>query len=138
MQQLSLITNSPALLNSARRNQEIGKQLGRLLLELLRAPPQAPNNVDQPKVSPGFVKRAEDYICEHSGEPLRLSDIATALGMPERTLRGGFQQFRGVSPMQYLRQIRLDRAYRALLDAPENAFVSDIALDCGFMHLGRF
>jgi AraC-like DNA-binding protein len=139
IQQLSLIANSSALLGSARKNPEIGKQLGRLLLELLRAdPPQAGDGVNQPRLSPGFVKRAEDYIHEHSDEPLRLPDIAIALGISERTLRDGFQQFCGVSPIQYLRQIRLDRAYRALLDASDDAFVSDIALDCGFMHLGRF
>jgi AraC-like DNA-binding protein len=139
MQQLNLIANSPAILDSARKNREIGKQLGRLLLELLSASPlQSQDRANQPKLSPGFVKRAEDYMHEHSDEPLRLSDIATALGMSERTLRDGFQQFRDVSPMQYLRQIRLDRAHSALLDASENAFVSDIALACGFMHLGRF
>lgn len=139
MQQLNLIANSSALLDSARESQAIGKQLGRLLLELLTATlSQAQTGAQLQKLSPGFVRRAEDFMHEHSDQILRLADVATALGVSERTLRNGFQRFRGVGPIQYLRQIRLDRAYRALLDAPENTFVSNIALDCGFMHLSRF
>ena len=61
-----------------------------------------------------------------------------ALGLAERTLRDGFQQFRGVSPMQYLRQIRLDKAYEILRAATMGVYVSGVAMDCGFMHLGRF
>ena len=54
------------------------------------------------------------------------------------TLRDGFQQFRGVSPMQYVRQLRLERARNALRAAPSDVRVAEIALDCGFAHLGRF
>jgi AraC-like DNA-binding protein len=138
-QQLNLIVNSPALLNSARERPEIGNQLGRLLIELLRAgPEQAQDNGKHPRLSPGFIKRAEDYLHEYGDEPLRLSAVATALGIPERTLRDGFQQFLGISPTRYLRQLRLERAHKALLNAPDGTSVSAVALDCGFMHLGRF
>jgi AraC-like DNA-binding protein len=139
MQQLNLIANSPALLELAGHNDAIGGQLGRLLLELLtsghvRATPETSRRT----AAPGVIKRAEDFMHEHCGEVLRLPDMATALGLAERTLRDGFQQFRGVSPTQYLRQIRLDKAYKILSEATEGVYVSDVAMNCGFMHLGRF
>jgi hypothetical protein len=65
-------------------------------------------------VLPGFVKRAEAFIDACCSEPLELLDIASAIGVSARTLRDGFQQFRGVSPMQYVRQVRLERAREAL------------------------
>jgi AraC-like DNA-binding protein len=139
MQQLNLIANSTALLDLARQNDGVGTQLGRLLLELL-APAQAgaAPGANRRTASPGLVKRAEDFMHEHCGEVLRLPDIATAIGLAERTLRDGFQQFRGVSPTQYLRQIRLDKAHQMLRAATTGVQVSDVAMDCGFMHLGRF
>jgi AraC-like DNA-binding protein len=139
MQQLNLIANSSALLDLARKNDGVGRQMGRLLLELLT--PGHTTAAPEPNrrtASPGFVKRAEDYMREHCGEVLRLPDMAMALGLAERTLRDGFQQFRGISPTQYLRQIRLDKAHKILREATAGVYVSDVALDCGFMHLGRF
>nr|WP_240975856.1 anthranilate 1,2-dioxygenase regulatory protein AndR [Paraburkholderia aromaticivorans] len=139
LQQLNLIANSSALLDLARKNEGVGRQMGRLLIELLTpglvAVAPEPN---RRTASPGFVKRAEDFMQEHCGEVLRLPDIAIALGLAERTLRDGFQQFRGISPTQYLRQIRLDRAYQILREATTGVHVSDVAMDCGFFHLGRF
>ncbi|MFM0054802.1 AraC family transcriptional regulator [Paraburkholderia phytofirmans] len=139
LQQLNLIANSSALLDLAQKNEGVGRQMGRLLIELLT--PGLVTAAPEPgrrTASPGFVRRAEDFMQEHCGEVLRLPDIATALGLPERTLRDGFQQFRGISPTQYLRQIRLDRAYQILREAAPGVQVSQVAMDCGFFHLGRF
>lgn len=71
-------------------------------------------------------------------KPIRLGDIAEAAGVPVRTLLDGFQRFRSQSPMQRLREMRLDRAHAQLLAAHENTSVAAAALDCGFLHFGRF
>jgi len=143
MQQLQLVASSPELLACARSNPRVATQLESLLIDLF-----ATGHVDnamvtglaskRSPVSPGFVKRAEAFIEAHCSEPLELLDIAGAAGVPARTLRDGFQQFRGVSPMQYVRQLRLERARDALRAAPPDVRVAEIALDCGFAHLGRF
>ena len=39
---------------------------------------------------------------------------------------------------QYLRRNRLERACNGPLDASQDVSDSDIAFDCGFLHLGRF
>jgi AraC-like DNA-binding protein len=139
LQQLNLIARSPSLLELARTKPDIGKQFGRLLIELLCAAFQAPGHESgAEKLSPKLVKRAKDYIHERGHEALTLADIASALDVPERTLRDGFRHFLGTSPMRYLRTIRLERTRHALLNAPDGMHVSDIALDNGFSHLGRF
>ncbi|MFM0336148.1 anthranilate 1,2-dioxygenase regulatory protein AndR [Paraburkholderia fungorum] len=139
LQQLHLVASSPDLLESARNNPRVATQLECLLLELLASGhAKMEGDVGRSRLSPFFIKRVEEFINESSAEPLRLADIANAVGLPERTLRDGFQKFHGTSPMQYLRQVRLERAREALRNAPLDARVSDIALDCGFMHLGRF
>jgi transcriptional regulator GlxA family with amidase domain len=89
-------------------------------------------------ISPGFVKRAEEFIHANYGGQIQLVDVALAVGIPERTLLDGFQRFKGVSPIQYLRSVRLEHAREALHRSPAGARVADIALGCGFAHLGRF
>lgn len=92
---------------------------------------------DRRSVAPAAVKRAEDYIDENIGNSIALGDIATAAGVPVRTLLDSFQRFRQASPMRYLRDRRLDAAHYRLSHDPE-ATVTSAALDAGFTHLGRF
>jgi AraC-like DNA-binding protein len=137
MQQLRALTGSSALLERARLNGQIAGHMEALLIDLLTCSlPSAP--VPQSSLAPAFVKRAEEYIRAHSGEPLQLEDIARAAGVSPRTLREQFHSARGMSPMQYVRKIRMQRARAALLAAGPRARIADIALACGFFHLGRF
>ncbi|WP_324251758.1 anthranilate 1,2-dioxygenase regulatory protein AndR [Paraburkholderia gardini] len=139
LQQLQLLTSAPELLACASENPRVGVHLERLLLDLLVVGhTNASTMTGRPALAPGFVKRAEDFMTGNCAEALQLSDISAAVGVPARTLRDGFQRFRGVSPMQHLRRVRLARARDALLAAPGEVRVADIALDCGFTHLGRF
>ena len=58
--------------------------------------------------------------------------------MSLRSLYTGFKAFCGVTPMQYLKELRLDRAHAELQGASHGAQVSGVALRWGFGHLGRF
>ncbi len=89
--------------------------------------------------APYYVKRAEAYIEAHFAEPLSLADIAAQAGVSARSLQNGFQSFRHMTPMAFLRQVRLRRAQEALVRAdPAFATVTEIALRCGFSHMGEF
>jgi AraC-like DNA-binding protein len=90
------------------------------------------------KVAPGDVKRAIDFIEAHLHRPITLTDIATASGVPGRTLLKHFKDHRNVSPMRYLREARLVRVRQALMRPDDTASVTDIAMQWGFSHLGRF
>lgn len=84
------------------------------------------------------VQVAMDYIHEHAHEAVTAPDIARAACVSMRALQAGFQEELDMSPMSYLRNVRLDRAHADLLAAPANASVSEVAMRWGFAHLGRF
>lgn len=88
--------------------------------------------------APGDVKRVIDFIHGHLDEPITLTDLVAVSGVPGRTLYKHFQDFKGASPMAYLRRARLARVRDELRQAPPGVRVTDIAGRWGFDHLGRF
>ncbi|MDE1180479.1 anthranilate 1,2-dioxygenase regulatory protein AndR [Paraburkholderia sp.] len=139
MQQLQAVAGSTDLLDSARDNPQIAAHVEGLLIDLLALGHlETPGGTRSNVLAPAFVRRAEDFVLANLAGRLQLTDIATAIGVPVRTLTDGFQHFRGITPMQYVRQARLERAREALRLAGPDARVAEIALDCGFTHLGRF
>ena len=99
---------------------------------------EALRRLDRP-VAPRDVKRAIEYIHANLGEGgVRLTDIVEQSRVPGRTLFKHFRDFTGVSPMRYVSKARLDRVRDALRKAQPGETVSQIALRCGFTHMGRF
>jgi AraC-like DNA-binding protein len=70
---------------------------------------------DKP-IAPRDIKRAIDYMQAHLDAPIRLADIVQASGVPGRTLFKHFSDCRGLSPMRYLRNARLDKVRDAFRD----------------------
>jgi AraC-like DNA-binding protein len=89
-------------------------------------------------MSPRDVKRAIDYMESNLDAPMTLSDIVAAAGVPGRTLFKHFEDWKGVSPMRYLRNVRFQRAREALKRARADASVTEVAKSCGFNHMSRF
>ncbi|MBB2930612.1 anthranilate 1,2-dioxygenase regulatory protein AndR [Paraburkholderia silvatlantica] len=138
-QQLKLVASSPELLASACANAKVGAHVESLLINLLTA---GPFDVPAPRVRqavmPAFIRRAEDEMIARLATPLSLAELAAAVGVPVRTLCAGFLRFRQTSPIQYLRQLRLDHARQTIRATAAHVRIADIALDCGFTHFGRF
>lgn len=84
------------------------------------------------------VKRAIDYMHANLEAPVTIADISSTAGVAGRTLFKHFQDTRGVSPMQYLRNLRFEKAKQELLNAQAGMSVTEIAARWGFGHLGRF
>lgn len=89
-------------------------------------------------VRPRTIRRALDFMHANLAEPLSISDISHACGVNARTLQKGFRQALGQTPMQVLRDARLDTAYYLLNGRADTTTVSDAAYSAGFSHLGRF
>lgn len=89
-------------------------------------------------VTPRNVRRAVDYIDAHLDQAITIADIVKATGVAGRTLFKHFKDFKGVSPMRYLRNVRFLQVREALLRAEPEESVTAIAARWGFVHLGRF
>jgi AraC-like DNA-binding protein len=110
-----------------------------LLLRLFLAGQEQADTIrDRIQVRPASLRRAAAFILANAAAPITLADIAIAAGVPERTLHDAYCRFEGVSPMQALRDIRLDRVRAQLHAAGPAGNVTAIALGAGFTHLGRF
>ncbi|MBO6867464.1 MAG: AraC family transcriptional regulator [Thalassococcus sp.] len=86
--------------------------------------------------APGYVRRAEEIFEAEARDAPTVGDVAKRVGVSARTLSGGFQRFRGISPRDFLAARRLE-GFRADLEAaPAHLSVSEIAVDWGFSNLG--
>jgi transcriptional regulator GlxA family with amidase domain len=88
--------------------------------------------------APRDVKRAIDYIEANLDMAIGLPEIVAASGVPGRTLVQHFRDFKGTSPMRYLRAARYDKVREALRRAEPEESIADIAAKWGFSHMGRF
>jgi len=89
-------------------------------------------------IAPRDVKRAVDYIEANLDNALSLTDIVHAAGVPGRTLFEHFRNFKGLAPLQYVRNRRFQRVRQLLLRSDAEASITTIATTCGFTHMGRF
>lgn len=87
--------------------------------------------------SPRAHQRARAYIEAQWQEGLTLAAIAEVAGCSIRSLTRAFQQAENATPMQFLQELRLQKA-RAALAAVTHETVAIIAMRCGFGHLGEF
>ncbi|SKC99399.1 AraC-type DNA-binding protein [Burkholderia sp. CF099] len=85
-----------------------------------------------------IVRWARDFVMAHIEQPLQIIDVCRALGVSRRALQYGFQDVLNVSPVTYLRLVRLNRARRDLVNASGALQVKDVAARWGFWHLSRF
>ena len=66
-------------------------------------------------------------------------DICAAVGVTERVLQYAFRDVLDMSPVTYLRVLRLNRVRTMLRDpAQSHRTVAEVAMHWGFYHLGRF
>ncbi len=88
--------------------------------------------------APDAVRRVRDYLEANAQNVVELADIAVIAGIPLRTLHHQFRRTLGITPLQLLRDIRLDRVRGELLRPQAVPSVTMAAMNWGFDHLGRF
>jgi transcriptional regulator GlxA family with amidase domain len=78
-------------------------------------------------------------IEEEAHLPLTVSSIAARCLVSVRSLQQDFRRYMDISPMAYLRNVRLRRAHQCLLETdPSVTSVASVAYNWGFTNLGRF
>jgi anti-anti-sigma factor len=101
------------------------------------APPPAPPR-QLPAVS-GTAGRAVAFIEERARDDIGITDIAAAAFVTVRAVQLAFRHYLDMTPMTYLRQVRLDGAHDELLAAdPGCTTVTAVAADWHFTNASRF
>ena len=78
----------------------------------------------------GPVGRAADYIRDHLGEPIMLSEIAVHAGFSERQLQRLFRRVFGMTMQKFIIQSRVHAAIHELTHSDRS--IAEIATLCGF------
>jgi AraC family ethanolamine operon transcriptional activator len=78
------------------------------------------------------------YIKQTNRYPLTITELCKITHVSRRTLHYCFEQGLGVSPIQYIRDCRLNEIRRILLKNETESIISDLALNFGFFHLATF
>ncbi|MDN5851274.1 MAG: AraC family transcriptional regulator [Actinomycetia bacterium] len=91
----------------------------------------------RPPARPRTIRRAVDAVHAAPEEPHTVAGLAELTGASVRSLQDGFAQHVGMSPMAYVRDVRLERAH-ADLAAGTGPTVADVAHRWGFRHMSRF
>lgn len=98
------------------------------------------STADPEAVEPEALHRAVSYADRHAAEPLGIDDLARAAGVGARGLQHLFRKHRDLAPLEYVRQVRLDRAHAELaaLRPGSGATVGAVAARWHFTNPGRF
>lgn len=130
---LDTVEAAPALLQSsavqAAMLDTVMEQLGRVL---------APADHADSVATHGhwvLARRARELVHAQLDQPPTVLALCEQLGVSRRTLQNGFQTALGISPLAYLRAVRLNAARQALKTATS---VTAAATDLGFWHFGHF
>ncbi len=81
------------------------------------------------------IAEIRQLVTEGACCPLSVAELTVELGLSRRTLQNACQEIVGLSPVQYLRALRLGEARRMMGRA---ASVTEVATQFGFWHLGYF
>lgn len=97
---------------------------------------QFATNVMHQHSSDESLGRVMDYLSRHYSEVIRLSEVAEMVNMSESSFCRFFKQHTSKSFIDFLTDIRLGAASRALIDS--SLSIAEIGYDCGFNNLSNF
>ena len=84
------------------------------------------------------IRKAVSYIRAHLSQAITMADVAKEVGVTPRSLQLGFKAEFAQTPMEFLREERLQEARRLLMVSDEQDRIGDICERVGFNHFGRF
>ncbi len=103
------------------------------LLDMLEVADGKPGNV--PMRHWDAVTRIRHLVSNDIDCPLSVAELTMRLGLSRRTLQSACREIVGLSPVEYLRALRLSEARRML---ERSQSVTEAATQFGFWHLGYF
>ena len=114
------------------------RMIEKAILEIVLSAVLIPEKIQKLPGRLYVAKKAERFIRRNLKQSISIKDLCFAIGTSERTLHQGFKERFGISPKVYIRRMRLNGIHQDLLLNKDKATISDIAMDWGLFHLGRF
>jgi AraC family transcriptional regulator len=96
----------------------------------------ASNFVTLGGLSPSQIRAVDDYLALNLHKKVALASLARTAGCSIRHFQREFQETRGMTPMRYLRALRIDRARKLLAEG--RLSLTAIAEECGFGYVQHF
>jgi AraC-like DNA-binding protein len=132
------ITDMPDAVEHGPLGRHIEEMIGLHLLTLWRQQLDNPQPPTLHRLAPRHVLLAEQHMRDHAQDAPTLSELARSAGVSVRTLNAAFRDYRGCTPMQALREMRLNGVRGELLVALAGTRVRDVAEAWGYANLGMF
>lgn len=95
-------------------------------------------NIKSKFVLPHYMKKAEQYILHHLKLNITLSELSEYSGVTARTLQKGFNQYFNQTPIEFIRDKRLELIHTQLQQGPRGETVTEIMLRNGINSFGHF
>lgn len=103
------------------------------MLDMLQA---APAEAESPPMRHwDTIAAIRQLVAQNSCCPSSVAELTVELGVSRRTLQNACQEIVGLSPVQYLRALRLSEARRMM---EQSRSVTEVATQFGFWHLSYF
>ena len=134
----AIIQFDPPVRNSSRAVAEFEEELVCDFLETVAQQLPA-HSIETDERAGAMVRQIDDDMRRSRLVSSSVAELCAAYGVKRRSLNRAFQNALDMGPATYLRRVRLNGARRALRQrsAPSTT-VTDVALEFGFWHLGRF
>jgi anti-anti-sigma factor len=127
------------LLGSAEHAITDGRQTAQSIASTEDTEPAVPARVRPPYAASGTVGRAVAFIEERARDDVGVTDIAAAAFVTVRAVQLAFRRYLDITPLGFLRQVRLEHAHQELAEAdPDRTTVTAIAAGWRFTNASRF
>ncbi|MBE9204155.1 helix-turn-helix domain-containing protein [Synechocystis salina LEGE 06099] len=85
-----------------------------------------------------LVKQVESHLLNHLDQPITLKELCEKFYITKTPLNYAFQEMLGLSPLAYLKLLRLHAIHRVLKSADPETRITSLMHQFGFWHAGRF
>ena len=116
---------------------EVREQLSKIIFLLAKNSPAAEKRPSEKTLRDGArIKIMLQYVQEHYSEELTLAKIAGSASLSENECLRCFRSMIGCTPIQYVKQMRIQKAAELLTATTWK--ISDIGAACGFQEMSYF
>ena len=91
---------------------------------------------EQEQIASERMKQMLRYVEEHYAEELTVEKLADCVALSESACLRSFRQFLGITPIQYVKQFRVEKAAELLRST--RLKTGEVGLECGFSDASYF